>query len=1023
MRTHHYDIIVVGAGIGGICAALAAARQQCSVLLIEKDEEIGGTGVHSPVGLVCRFWDANGRPVVEGIHRQLFPEAYSILENQSSQVPVYDEAELKETYMRLLRQEASLDIWSGTEVTRVHVKDGRIVALQTEGGWCAEVAAQVFIDGTADGNLAALAGASFQMGRTEDGKMMSATLTFKLSGFDKTQLRNPDITDWHGIRQLREELTPYYLKLKLSGGTRNTRDKVLCFPYPGGEALLFNSTALLNVDPTQPETVREALEAGKQQIEELLSAIRVHPAFAESSVDFVSRKLGVREGRRVEGDYRLTGEDCIREARFPDMIAAGAYDIDVHDPEGGSAKPMGIPGSGYYHIPYRSIIAKGFHNLLLASRCISGDFVAHSSYRVMSNISGFAEAAGIAAALTVRTQRRDVRDVPASEIRYMLRQQGQFIEGETEPPLMSAEFAEEEKQINPVAWPNVWGQGSLFAYSGLDGENTHGDSLVGTLCGDRLGVIFQRAKKQLYVMPHQIGNIAYKIVASDVIHAVLHRKGDAHAEDLILVFSAQDIVIGQTAAWAAPIVDSMGERIHVVKDCELYEAEGEYAAFCREQRDGRVCFTFAFSSLSAEDAVEKARSALQIDAEQALAAKMDFYNNLPVPANLDLPTMRTLNKCYSVMKSQVYTPEGRFSTRWTTPDRLPHRNLWLWDSVFHALGNRFMNKNLAWETIEAVFATQRGDGFIPHMSTPFTSSDVTQPPVLAWGVYQLYEGEMDKKQVKEIYPKLSRYLRWNVDNRGSNLNNLFEWYVEANSVHCRCDECGMDNSPRFDAVTQMACIDFSSFMANEARHMSKLCDILKLPEDKAYWDRLYESIKLAVNTWLWDEEDGLYYDRLVEGGALIKVKSVSSFLPLFAGICDTGKAERLARHLEDEATFGSAFSIPSIAVDQPSFGTDMWRGPVWINYNYMIAKGLTENGFDEAAAALIDKTIDVITFWYLHDGVIYEFYDSTNRVSPSKLNRKGNAVAPYQMEVKLQNIRDYGWTSALFVSMVMEKWG
>jgi len=432
--TEPFDIVIAGAGIGGICAALSAAREHCRVLLIEKEDQVGGTGIFSPVGLICKFWDRDRNPVISGIHKELFSEIYASLDRVNERVPVYDETILLKRYLELLRAEKTLTVWTGTEVVRAETHNGKIQTIFTTGKYRFAVGAKVFLDATADGNLSALAGAEFLKGRPGDGRMMSATLTFKMSGFDKSKITEPDINSWRGIRGLREELDVYYRQMKARGETENLRDSVLCFPYPRGDALLFNSTAILDADPTEPESVRKAMKEGKKQIRELAAAIRKHPAFTDAKIDFISKKLGIREGRRITGDYILTGGDCLSQARFNDMIAAGAYDIDIHNPDGGSAIPAAIPGTGYYHIPYRCIIAKNFSNLLLSSRCISGDFEAHSSYRVMSNISGFAQAAGAAAALTVTGGFEDVRQVPASKIRYVLKRSGQFTEGDTEKP-------------------------------------------------------------------------------------------------------------------------------------------------------------------------------------------------------------------------------------------------------------------------------------------------------------------------------------------------------------------------------------------------------------------------------------------------------------------------------------------------------------------------------------------------------------------------------------------------------------
>lgn len=429
------DVLVVGAGVGGICAAVQAARLRSSVLMVEKASDIGGTGVHSPVGLVCKFHRRDTHePITRGLHQELFQEAYAWQgEYQDNDVlPTYDHRVLRKRYKDLIDALPNLEVITSTgvvAVTQSKAKQGRqrIEKVSLEDG--REVKAKVFVDGTADGNLAALADAPFFKGRASDGRMQSATLTFALKNFDVTKLRNSRTNTWGGYRSLNEELTEIYLKAKADGATSNPKYAIYAFAYPNGQTLLFNCNEVADVDPTLPESVVEARKLAEQYVEELISIIRRHPAFSACDVDFVSPKYGVREGRRIIGDYILTGKDCLNEARFKDAVAAGAYDIDIHDPDGKSSTLKRIPNTQYYHIPYRCLIARDHENLLLSSRCLSGDFEAHSSYRVMSCLAGVGQAAGAAATLACQHAEGCLRNIRASWIRYCLHESGQWTEG------------------------------------------------------------------------------------------------------------------------------------------------------------------------------------------------------------------------------------------------------------------------------------------------------------------------------------------------------------------------------------------------------------------------------------------------------------------------------------------------------------------------------------------------------------------------------------------------------------------
>ncbi len=433
------DVLVAGAGVGGISAALGAARQGAKVLLVDAQDRLGGTGVNSPLGLLCGFHNRRRKePVNTGVLQEFHPQAYTPAGIRSHYSPVYDHDELAANYERLVEAEPTLKVFRSTRVTEASVSGGRITSVMLEGQHCGTVQAKVFIDSTADGNLSALAGAGFQKGREEDSAMQPATLTFILTDIDWSQFDPDDpwlVCDTRArLEDVWKQLGPYFTELHEQGGTDNARKDVLCFQLPDGKRLAFNQTRLLGVDPTDEEAVRVATETGHRQIHEFFSAVSRHPALEHARIESISPMLGIREGRRVIGDYILTMEDCLGEARFDDMVAACNYDLDIHNPKGDGAVMKPIPNSGYYHIPWRCLYSADLSNLALASRCISGTHEAHSSYRVMCPLGSIGQAAGTAAALMIRKGISRLREVEAAEIRYLLEEKDCFVEGETKAP-------------------------------------------------------------------------------------------------------------------------------------------------------------------------------------------------------------------------------------------------------------------------------------------------------------------------------------------------------------------------------------------------------------------------------------------------------------------------------------------------------------------------------------------------------------------------------------------------------------
>ena len=554
-----------------------------------------------------------------------------------------------------------------------------------------------------------------------------------------------------------------------------------------------------------------------------------------------------------------------------------------------------------------------------------------------------------------------------------------------------------------MAIANIWGQGQIFAFSALDGKTSAADDFTGILCADRIGIKFlKKVKRELAIVGYVTDELVFDAVCGDYICA------RTHDEKIRIIYADTNLIVGDMCSDAVAAVYVEGRAdIETTDNVQIQNTnDGEFTALATD--DNR--FAFAYGN-SRESVLETVKRGLESDIDAEAEKKVKYYE-----ANqLDGEYSKLYSKCVSVMKTQLYSPEGNMDKIWSTPDRVPHRKMWLWDSVFHAVGYRNLNGEIAEELILSIFANQYENGMIPHAATVGYRSDITQPPVIAWGAWKVYERTGNTEFLKEVFEKNSAFLVWCEENRCPKKDSLYVWHT-SEDVLCRCDESGMDNSPRFDNVHNLEAIDFSCFVANEMRYMSKIAN--EIGYDTTKFDIGFEKIKNAVNEKLWDNEDGFYYDYDIDNNNIHKVKSVASFLPLFTGVCDEEKADKLVKMLTDPNEFYTEFSVPSIAVHDKTFGSDMWRGPVWINYNYMIIQGLKEYGYNDIAMDLRSKTIKVINEWYEKTGTVFEFYDCENKKAPSKLPRKGTAIEPYSMDVRVQSIRDYGWSCTLTCDML-----
>ena len=407
---------------------------------------------------------------------------------------------------------------------------------------------------------------------------------------------------------------------------------------------------------------------------------------------------------------------------------------------------------------------------------------------------------------------------------------------------------------------------------------------------------------------------------------------------------------------------------------------------------------------------------ISADVPQALPARSAWMEGLRFPSHLSEPTRRTLTKALSVMKSQVCTPEGPIAHRWTTPDRWPHRRMWLWDSVFHAIGWRHLDPALARDMISAVFDRQQADGFIPHMMDPQKISPMTQPPVLALGVSLVLEKQAAPEWLAELYPKLCAYLRWDMANRDSDGGGLLEWDIEGDP-NCRSGESGMDNSPRFDSATRLDAMDFNSFLAHECELLADFARQLGHTEGASEWAAHAERLNHLIQTKLWSPTAQFFMDYDVEWNHASSILASSGFMPLVCGAATSAQAAALVAHLKNPSTFGTAFPVPSVAACHTDcYAKDMWRGPTWINMNWLIARGLDRYGYYAEAAQLRLRTRQEIETYCEAHGSIFEFYDDRGEVPPTLLLRKGKC-APQESPIH-QVFHDYGWSCTLYADLV-----
>jgi len=549
--------------------------------------------------------------------------------------------------------------------------------------------------------------------------------------------------------------------------------------------------------------------------------------------------------------------------------------------------------------------------------------------------------------------------------------------------------------------PDVWGEGALFGLSGLDGDTNTESGFVASYAERPYGLLFHtpRRRRLDITLPAE-GTV--RVATGDVL-GVTTTHGD-----LLVAFQGWHTLVGCVPPGTRVTLREENGAEAERRGQLWVSVDDEHGdALAVAEREDRFALGYG---RDAGEACERAAAGLEADLGRTVTDRLAYLRNVD---RLEVPMPdRLLHKAVSVMKVNTLAPEGVIRRRWSTPDRVPHRHMWLWDSVFHSLAMNPLYPDLAWEFVAAVLDMQRDDGMIPHMHTVAgRQSVITQPPILAWGVWENQQVLPDRGRLEYAVPRLEAYLRWDLEHRDANDNGLLEWYIEANELS-RSGESGLDNSPRFDGATLLDAVDFSVFAARDMGFLARLCGALGDAQRAAEWERRSCEMSAQVHEWLWDTEDGFYYDRELDG-TWSRVRAVTGFLPLLLDDIPDDHTERLVAALRDPQHFATAFPVPSVAASHPEYSTDMWRGATWLNMNYLVYLGLLKHGYEDDARRLAETSLGYIEMYYREYGVLFEFYDSADAVPPVACDRKGPRREPYDIRSKMDSIRDYHWTAAV----------
>ena len=421
----NYDVVVLGGGFTGCAAALAAARQGQKVLLLEASGFLGGAASNCLIFPLMPYAtsvkDENGESHRHYLSRGILAELVRDLQETGDIRG--DSGFLDEAVKLLLDRkmiEAGVQVLFHATLCGV-AKDGNhitSVSVVTKAG-VLTFNGKMFIDCTGDADLCVMSGVPTVLGREPDHLCQPMTLCFRVANVDKK-----------AFYANREEMNRLHKEWLDAGRFTNPRENILVFDYPIDGMLHFNTTRVVRHNPVDPFDVTRAEMEARRQVQELLDFFRVNnlAGMENAKLVYTAPSIGVRESRMLDGEYVLTGRDLVDCAKFDDAIAAGNYDIDIHNPEGTGTSHYYFPNGTWYTIPYRSLIPKeaDADNLLVGGRCISVDHEAQASVRIIPICTTTGEAAGVGAAVANRNG-TSVQSADVAEIQRILVESGAYI--------------------------------------------------------------------------------------------------------------------------------------------------------------------------------------------------------------------------------------------------------------------------------------------------------------------------------------------------------------------------------------------------------------------------------------------------------------------------------------------------------------------------------------------------------------------------------------------------------------------
>jgi glycogen debranching enzyme len=364
---------------------------------------------------------------------------------------------------------------------------------------------------------------------------------------------------------------------------------------------------------------------------------------------------------------------------------------------------------------------------------------------------------------------------------------------------------------------------------------------------------------------------------------------------------------------------------------------------------------------------------------------------------VDEPLRAQYYYAWWVLGNNLLAPQGYFRRESVAPSKAHYVGAWQWDNYFHALAFRYTDAALARDQIEFMLDHQLPDGMIPdaiydegaitHLEVPVAAA-VTKPPIIGWVAMHVYDQTGDEQLLRDIYDPLVRWNSWWFGMNDDDADGIVQYTHPFSS--------GLDDSPLWDEGVPVEAVDLNTYLCLQMQALSRMARILGRPSDAVMWQRKAAALAERMVQHFYDARAGLFWSQ--KDHRPIRVLTPFSLYPLWTGALAPRMADRLVAHLRDPRTFWTPYPLPTVAIsDAKHDPLQMWRGPVWININYIFVEALARAGYAADARALAERTLALV----LSQNDIYEYYHPLTGEAPPK-------AAPI-----------FGWSAACFIDLAI----